>query len=193
MPPKVPHLGGASMTWQDDIRALFPEWGRSEPNVRWPEVRAGLQLKQVVRGQVIARAPFRVWIDIGIGFPALLLVPNMRGAKLRPITFENYPALGTLVEGCINALGNGGEIGVTQERPEDDPWRAPLEFAVGDELRGSVVQAMSYGHFVEIKPGVRALLPSERAVGRLSVGDEVLVRVESVDPAGRKVEVSQVT
>lgn len=108
------------MTWEDDIRACFPEWGDSQPNPRWPEVRAGLQIGQVVRGTVIARAPFGVWLDIGVGFPALLLVPNMRGATLRPIKFENYPAMGILVEGCINALGNGGEIGVTEE-PDADP------------------------------------------------------------------------
>jgi ribosomal protein S1 len=81
---------------------------------------------------------------------------------------------------------------VTQERPEDDPWRDPWEFAVGKEFLSPVVRVMSYGYFVELKPGVWALLRPERVAGRLAAGDEVRVRVESVDAADRKVEVSQV-
>lgn len=176
------------MAWQDDIRACFPNWGTVNAGACWPEVRVG----QAVRGTVIARAPFGVWLDIGVGFPALLLVPYMRGAKLRRITFEDYPPVGTQAEGRINSLGDRGEIGLTQERPEDDPWRDPSEFAVGKEFLSPVVRVMGYGYFVELKPGVWALLRPERAAGRLAEGEELRVRVESVHPADRKVEVSQV-
>ena len=180
------------MAWQDDIRACFPDWGTASASARGREARAGLRVAQTVRGTVIARAPFGVWLDVGVGFPALLLVPHMRGAKLRRITFEDYPALGTEVEGRINALGDRGEIGVTQERSEDDPWRDPPEFAVGKVFLTPVVRVMGYGYFVELKSGVWALLRPERTAGRLAEGDEVRVRVESVNPADRKVEVSQV-
>ncbi len=68
---------------------------------------------------MIARAPFGVWLDINADYPALLLVPEMRGAKERRITFEDYPAIGEVVEARIIALGEialgqRAEIGLTQ-------------------------------------------------------------------------------
>jgi ribosomal protein S1 len=180
------------MTWPDEIRACFPDWGTAGAAARWPAVRDGLQVGQTVRGTVIARAPFGVWLDIGVSFPALLLVPHMRGAKLRRITFEEYPPLGADVEGRLYVLGERGEIGVTQERPEEDPWRDPSQFAIGKEFVSAVVRVMSYGCFVELMPGVWGLLLPQRSVGRLAEGDRIRVRVDSVNPEERKIEVSQV-
>jgi predicted RNA-binding protein with RPS1 domain len=73
-----------------------------------------LSAGQTVRGQVIARAPFGVWIDIDVGHPALLLVPEMRGARERRITFEQYPLIGTIVEARVICLGDRGQISLTQ-------------------------------------------------------------------------------
>jgi predicted RNA-binding protein with RPS1 domain len=102
------------MAWDDDIRARFPDWGTDAALARWPEVRAQLSVGQAVRGAVIARAPFGVWLDIGAGQPALLHVPEMAGARERRITFEQYPELGMLVDARIIALGDRGEIGLSQ-------------------------------------------------------------------------------
>jgi ribosomal protein S1 len=180
------------MTWPEEIREHFPNWGTAQAAVGWPEVRSTLHIDQEVRGTVIARAPFGVWLDIGVRFPALLLVPNMSGAKTRRITFDEYPAIGESIEARVQALGDRGEIGLTQERPEDDPWRDTSEFALGTEFVRPVISVMNYGRFVELKPGVRALLRPERSQGPLAVGDVVRVRVESVDPERETVEVAQV-
>jgi ribosomal protein S1 len=149
-------------------------------------------MDQTVTGTVIARALFGVWLDIGVSFPALLQVPRMAGAKLRRICFEDYPALGVRLEARVYALGNRGEIGVTQERPEDDPWRDPSEFGVGKEFVGPVVGVMQYGYFVEIREGVWGLLRPEVASRRLAEGDRVRVRVEHIDFKRQTLEVSQV-
>jgi hypothetical protein len=74
---------------------------------------------------VIARAPFGVWLDIGVPFPALLLVPNMRQAQARRVTFEDYPQMGDEVAGRINALGDRAEIGITQHPIEDITGKEP--------------------------------------------------------------------
>jgi hypothetical protein len=68
----------------------------------------------VARGEVIARAPFGVWVDIAADHPALLLVPEMAGARERRIVFEDYPALGTVVEAWVVSLGERGEIALSQ-------------------------------------------------------------------------------
>ena len=102
------------MGWGEDIRARYPRWGTEAALARWPEIRERLRIGQPVRGSVIARAPFGVWLDIDAGHPALLLVPEMRGAEERRITFDDYPAIGEVVEAWIMALGERAEIGLTQ-------------------------------------------------------------------------------
>jgi ribosomal protein S1 len=102
------------MDWRDEIRARFPDWGTDSASARWPAIRDKLPIGQEVRGEVIALAPFGVWVDIAVGHPALLLVPEMAGARERRITFEDYPALLTAVEARIVCLGNRGEISLSQ-------------------------------------------------------------------------------
>jgi ribosomal protein S1 len=106
------------MGWAEDIRAHFPEWGTDSARNRWPDSRARLSIGQLVTGKVIARAPFGVWVDIAAGHPALLLVPEMAWARERRITFEDYAALGTVVEARIVALGDRGEIALSQHPPD---------------------------------------------------------------------------
>jgi hypothetical protein len=107
------------MGWGEDICARYPDWGTDAALARWPQVRERLRVGQHVCGSVIARAHFGVWLDIDAGHPALLLVPEMRGARDRRITFEDYPAIGEVVEARIVALGERGEIGLTQHPPTD--------------------------------------------------------------------------
>jgi predicted RNA-binding protein with RPS1 domain len=111
------------MAWDGDIRGRFPDWGTDVALARWPEVRSRLSVGQAVRGEVVARAPFGVWVDIGAGHPALLLVPEMAGARLRAIRFEEYPAPGTTVEARVISLGDRAEISLTQN-PRFDPESA---------------------------------------------------------------------
>lgn len=102
------------MAWDADIRARFPDWGTDAALPRWPAIRSRLSIGQEVRGEVIARAPFGVWVDIGVGHLALLLVPEMAGARERTIQFEEYPPLGSTIETRIVALGDRGEIALSQ-------------------------------------------------------------------------------
>ncbi len=102
------------MAWGEDIKALFPDWGTDRFLLSWPSIRQHIMVGQTVRGEVVARAPFGVWIDIGIGHPGLLLVPEMAGARERSISFDEYPLIGTTVEARIICLGDRGEISLTQ-------------------------------------------------------------------------------
>jgi hypothetical protein len=100
--------------WGQDIRDRFPDWGTDAALQNWPEIRAKLSIGQAVQGNVIARAPFGVWIDIGIDVPALLLVPEIAGARERRLTFDEYPAIGVGLDATIIWLGDRGEIRLTQ-------------------------------------------------------------------------------
>lgn len=103
------------MTWNQDVRSVFPDWLTELERQRWNDVRDSLQLNSTVKGLVVARAPFGVWIDIRVGFPALLLVPDMFQATQRQLRFVDYPPKGTLVRARIHAIGTDDvSIGLTQ-------------------------------------------------------------------------------
>ena len=104
-----PQCPGAT-TFKHDFRI----GSQMQPIRNLPAVKASLSVGQQVSGVVIARAPFGVWLDIGVAFPALLLVPDMRDARKRRIAFEDYPQKGDSVQGCIKALGDPGKIWITQ-------------------------------------------------------------------------------
>jgi predicted RNA-binding protein with RPS1 domain len=103
------------MNWNDDIRARFTDWGTEDALARWPTERKRLSVGLCVRGEVIARAPFGVWVDISAGHPALLLVAEMRDARERRIRFEDYPKMGEILEAHISSLGDRAEIALSQQ------------------------------------------------------------------------------
>jgi transcriptional accessory protein Tex/SPT6 len=102
------------MAWQDDIRVHYPDWATDAALERWAQSRMRLSEGQKVRGSVIARAPFGVWVDIGVDHPALLLVTEMCGAKERHMSLDGYPAIGENVDAWISAIGERCEIGLSQ-------------------------------------------------------------------------------
>jgi hypothetical protein len=103
--------------WDGDICARFPDWGTDAAQARRPEVRSGLTIGQAVRGEVIARAHFGIWVDIAAGWPALLRVPEMAAARERPIKFNEYPPLGAVIEARVLWLSERPEIILTQHPP----------------------------------------------------------------------------
>ncbi len=113
--------------WMEEVRAVFPDWQTAEALARWPNSRSRLSVGQQVRGVVIARAPFGVWLDIKAGHPALLHWSQLATRGTKWATFEDYsnhlPALGATVEVRIYMLGDRGEIGVSQQI-ENPPRKA---------------------------------------------------------------------
>jgi hypothetical protein len=118
--------------WREQIRSRFPDWSTDAALARWPGNRTRLSIGSSVRGEVIARAPFGVWVDIAAGHPALLLVPEMAKARELRIGFQDYPTLGTVVDAWIVSLGERAEIALTQNpqaaalsRRQAEPGTAP--------------------------------------------------------------------
>ena len=62
------------MAVNDKLATSFPGYRSGEMSVTWDELKKQLPLGQSVSGEVVLREEFRVFADIGVGFPALLLV-----------------------------------------------------------------------------------------------------------------------
>ena len=92
----------------------------------WAAVRSGLDVGESVRGRVIARRPFGVFVDIGVGFPALLEVIQFGGMRERRYNFKDYPAIGDPITArVVTFTDHNREVHLTQLNPH--PYLDPSE------------------------------------------------------------------
>jgi ribosomal protein S1 len=131
---------------------------------------------------------YGAWIECG-GKPGLVTIPEVSWSRIgHP---ADVLAVGQHLPVKILNVRDDGQFtaSVRAVHPEQDPWYNPAVFAVGSEFVGPVVRVLDYGCFVELRPEVWGLLRRKNWPGPVAAGDQLRVRVESVDAAARKVEV----
>ena len=94
---------------------------------------------------------------------------------------------------------NGDKIALSLKFPEENPWLTAAEdFAVGNVVKGKVARMTDFGAFVELAPGVDALLHvsqiSRTHVDKpsdvLSVGQTVTAKIVDLNEADKKISLS---
>ncbi len=105
----------------DELRACFGDYESEEKSQAWLDTKSSLQVGSLVSGKVVARRQFGVFVDIGLDFPALILVVKLRNADKTPYTsMEMYPAIGDTVEARVYAFADHNrQIGLSQL--DDEP------------------------------------------------------------------------
>lgn len=71
--------------WRQLLSQRFPHRDSATALPDWDVMKKRLAVGQSVNGEVVSKAQFGAWLDIGVGFPALLLIPNVAG-----LTPERY-------------------------------------------------------------------------------------------------------
>jgi len=94
----------------------------------------------------------------------------------------------------------GKRIGLGMKQLEPAPWdQVPSRYAADRQVSGKVTRLMDFGAFVELEPGLEGLLHVSqigierirRASDALQEGEEVTVRIVSVDPGARRIALSR--
>ena len=94
---------------------------------------------------------------------------------------------------------NDTKIALSLKFPETNPWaHAAEDFAVGSEVTGKVARMTDFGAFVELAPGVDALLHVsqisrahvEKPSDVLSIGQEITAKVVDLNEAEKKISLS---
>jgi ribosomal protein S1 len=66
----------------------------------WDALKQRLRIGSVITGKVIYQARFGVFVDAGLGFPALMRVTEFGVIKPGGLAFpDDYPALGSAISG----------------------------------------------------------------------------------------------
>ncbi len=168
--------------------------------VRRATLRQSLFEGDMRHGTVTKILPFGAFVDIG-GVEGLVPASEIswdRSVKPGDVLHEGDGV--TVKVRRIDWEGNRFSFSLKDLAP--DPWKEWCEdFGPGSYVTGRVVKLMPFGAFVQLVPGVDGLVPiSSLGRGRrivrpeeaVSVGEELDLKVESVDEVARKISLSLV-
>ena len=159
------------------------------------ELFSKISVGDVVEGTVKNVTDFGAFIDLG-GADGLLHISEMSWGRVEsPKKVFN---VGDTVRVFIKEI-NETKIALSMKFPAENPWNGAAEkFAVGNVVKGVVARMTDFGAFVELAPGVDALLHVsqiskdhvEKPSDALKVGQEVEAKVVDFNEADKKISLS---
>jgi ribosomal protein S1 len=154
-----------------------------------------IQVGQTVEGTVKNVTDFGAFIDLG-GADGLLHISEMSWGRV-----ENPKKIyksGDKVTAFIKDI-NGEKIALSVKFPESNPWvDAAEKYAVGNVVSGRVARMTDFGAFVELEPGIDALLHVsqiskehvEKPSDVLKTGEIIEAKVVDFDGENKKISLS---
>jgi len=155
-----------------------------------------LAVDQVVVGEVVRIADFGAFVDIE-GIDGLLPISEISWERIKHPS--DVIQLGQKIEVKIIKIDEDlKRISLSLKRMGANPWEEIIDkFKEGDVIKGVINKITSFGAFINIYPGVEALLPSsEIADGQaninsmFSLGDEVEVLIKKFTPQEHRIGLS---
>ena len=149
----------------------------------------------VVEGVIKNVTDFGAFIDLG-GADGLLHISEMSWGRV-----ENPKKVfkaGEKIKVLIKEI-NGEKIALSLKFPEQNPWaKAAEKYAVGNVVTGRVARMTDFGAFVELEPGVDALLHVsqisrehvEKPADVLAIGQEIEAKIVDFNEADKKISLS---
>lgn len=155
-----------------------------------------LEVGQVVEGEVVRITDFGAFIDIG-GMDGLLPLSQMSWRWVDHPSDILKIADKIKVE-IIGIDHDKQRVSLSLKNLEEDPWlKAKEEINEGDEAQGVITRIKHFGAFVEVFPGVEALLPNNELVDyqnknncTLHVGDKINTTILKFNPDDRRISLS---
>jgi len=154
-----------------------------------------IQVGDVVEGTVKNVTDFGAFIDLG-GADGLLHISEMSWGRVEnpKKVFKSGDPLTVLIKDI-----NGEKIALSLKFPDQNPWaNADEKYAAGSIVTGRVARMTDFGAFVELEPGVDALLHVsqisrehvEKPSDALKIGQEIEARVVDFNGEDRKISLS---
>ena len=164
------------------------------------QLEANLNNDPILTGVVQEVRDYGAFVDIG-GMDGFLHISEMSYARLSRAS--DFVAKGDQVKVKVIKIEDTGDkkrISLSMKAIDDDPWLTASErYKDEGSYSGKVTRLEPYGAFVELEPGIEGLVHiSEMSWGKrihhpgdvLKVGDQVSVRVLSLDNSAKKISLS---
>ena len=156
---------------------------------------ARINVGDVIEGTVKNVTDFGVFIDLG-GADGLLHISEMSWGRIENPKKVFKP--GDVVKAFIKDI-QGEKIALSLKFPDQNPWKDAAEkYAVGNIVTGKVARMTDFGAFIELVPGVDALLHVsqiarehvEKPSDVLKTGQEVTAKIVDFNGEDRKISLS---
>ena len=159
------------------------------------ELFARLQIGDRVEGTVKNVTDFGAFVDLG-GVDGLLHISEMSWGRVE--NPKKVLHVGDTLTVLVKDI-HETKIALSLKFPETNPWvNAAEDFAVGKVITGTVARMTDFGAFVELAPGVDALLHvsqiSREHVDKpsdvLSIGQEITAKIVDLNEEEKKISLS---
>ncbi len=159
------------------------------------ELKTDAEIGDTVEGTVKNVTDFGAFIDLG-GCDGLLHISEMSWGRVE--NPKKVFKVGDVVKVLIKDI-SGTKIALSLKFEDQNPWRdAASKYAVGTEVTGKVARMTDFGAFIELEPGIDALLHvsqiSKEHIDKpsdvLKSGEEVTAKVVDFNEADKKISLS---
>ena len=159
------------------------------------ELFARISAGMTVEGTVKNVTDFGAFIDLG-GADGLLHISEMSWGRVD--SPKKLFKVGDVVKVLIKDI-QGEKIALSLKFEDQNPWiTAADKYAVGTEVTGKVARMTDFGAFIELEPGIDALLHVsqisrdhvEKPADVLKIGDEVTAKVVDFNSDDKKISLS---
>jgi small subunit ribosomal protein S1 len=175
-------------------RVLLDEERQAKREAAWDTIREG----EIVSGTVASLRDFGAFVDLG-GIEGLIPMSELGWKRVKDAA--EVLSAGQQVKVLVKRVDReAGKISLSLRDTLADPWEtASLQFSEGAYVMGTVSRLANFGAFVTLADGIDGLIPISRLGGGkrinhpreiLKEGEEIEVKVESVDRASRKISLS---
>lgn len=160
------------------------------------EVISRLAVDQIVEGEIVRIADFGAFVDID-GIDGLLPISEISWERIKHPS--DVVSLGQKIEVKVIKIDEDlKRISLSLKRMGANPWDEIADkFKEGDIIKGTINKITSFGAFINIYPGVEALLPSSEIsdeyvnVNQLyNLGDEIEVLIKKFTPQEHRIGLS---
>lgn len=156
---------------------------------------ASIKEGDIVEGIIKNVTNFGAFIDLG-GMDGLLHISEMSWGRVE--NPQKTFVVGTPIKCLIKEI-NGNKIALSLKFDDTNPWRlAEVNYQLGSVVKGKVARMTDFGAFVELEPGIDALLHvsqiSRTRVNKpadvLSIGQEIEAKVVDFNAEEKKISLS---
>ncbi len=154
-----------------------------------------IQIGDVVDGIVKNVTDFGAFIDLG-GADGLLHISEMSWGRVE--NPKKVFKVGDQVKVLIKNI-DGSKIALSRKFEDENPWKdASSKYAIGNIVTGRVARMADFGAFIELEPGIDALLHVSQIAREhidkpsdvLQTGQEVTAKIVDFNEADRKISLS---
>ncbi len=150
----------------------------------------------VVEGEVVRLTDFGAFVDLG-GVDGLLPLSQMSWRWVEHPS--DILSIGDVIQVEVIGIDHDKQrVSLSIKGQHADPWNeVTKELGLGDEVEGTITRMKHFGAFVEVYPGVEALLPSKditdyehRNNTKLDVGQTIKTYIVKFSPDERRISLS---